>query len=225
MNLAIAFLAFVGLLLIVLGRRIIIEDARGFSTGWVLAIRCLPLADLMYLARFWDSAKTGAFMSLAGLVLCLPAGGKALWDRKHPKPEAKGATLGLLDADTRNGMFMSMKSEHEERVERKRHKVQALNGRLSTWYDSMESRRAGLAQVAPSELAKFNAEAAAYTAFRAVVKKEADELGKLQAKRYDSYNAISDQEYRDYQERMEKQSRRKKPGVETEEFDFGLGEE
>jgi hypothetical protein len=122
-------------------------------------------------------------------------------------------------------MFMSMKSEHEERVERKLHKVQALNGRLSTWYGSMESRRAGLAQATPSELAKFNAEAAAYTAFRAVVKKEADDLGKLQAKRYDSYNTISDQEYRDYQERMEKQSRRKKPGVEKEESDFGIGEE
>ena len=225
MNLAIGFLAFVGLLLIVLGRRIIIEDARGFSTGWVLAIRCLPLADLMYLARFWDSAKTGAFMSLAGLILCLPAGGKALWDRKHPKPEVKGATLGLLDADTRNGMFMSMKYEHDERVARKLQKVQSLNGRLSTWYTSMESRRATLAQAAPSVVATFNTEAVAYTAFREVVKKEADELGKLQAKRYDSWSALSDQDYRDYQERMEKQSRRKKPGVESGEADFGIGEE
>jgi hypothetical protein len=222
MNLAIGFLAFAGLLLIVLGRRIIIEDARGFSTGWVLAIRCLPLADLMYLARFWNSAKTGAFMSLAGLVLCLPAGGKALWDRKHPKPNAEGA---LLDADTRNNLFTSIKSEHDERIERKLHKVQALNRRLSTWYGSMESRRAAVAQAAPSEVARFNGEAAAYTAFRAVVKKQADELVTLQAKHYDSYNAVSDQEYRDYQERMEKQGRRKKPGVETDESDFGIGGE
>jgi hypothetical protein len=177
----------------------------------------------MYLARFWDSAKTGAFMSLAGLVLLLPAGGKALWDRKHPKTEAKGATL---DADTRNGLFNSIKFEHEERVARKLQKVQSLNARLGSWYGSMELRRASIAQAAPADLAKFNAEAAAYTAFRAVVKQEADELAKLQAKRYDSYSAISDQEYRDYQERMEKESRRKKPGgVEKEEADFGLSEE
>ena len=225
MNLAIGFLSLVGLLLVVLGRRLIIEDARGFSTGWVWAIRCLPLADLMYLARFWDSAKTGAFMSLAGLILLMPAGGKALWDRKHPKPEAKAATLGLLDADTRNSMFMSIKYEHEERVARKLQKVQALNGRLSTWYGSMESRRAALAQAAPSEVATFNVEAAAYTTFRTVVKKEADELGKLQAKHYHSWSAVSDQEYRDYQERMEKQSRSRKPGVEKEESDFGIAEE
>ena len=89
----------------------------------------------------------------------------------------------------------------------------------------MESRRAGLAQAAPSEVAQFNAEAAAYTAFRAVVKKEADELAKLQAKRYDSWSTVSDEEYREYQERVEKQSRRRQPGVEKEEADFGMGEE
>jgi hypothetical protein len=118
-----------------------------------------------------------------------------------------------------------MKAEHEGRVERKLHKVQALNARLSTWYDSMESRRAAVAQAAPAEVATFNAEAAAYTAFRAVVKKEADELGKLQAKRYDSYNSISDQEYREYQERMAKESRRRMPHVQKEENDFGIAQE
>ncbi len=201
-------LAGIGVILIILGRRLIIEDARGFSEGWAWAIRLLPLADMMYLARFWDSAKSGAFMSITGLVLLMPAGGKALWDQKHP--HAADAPAFSLDADSRNGLFQSMKYEHEERLARKQQKLQTLNARLAAWYQSMESRRPALANAAPAEVTAFNEEAAAYTAFRAVPVQEAAELAKLQAKRYDSWGAISDDEYREYQERMEKAGRKQK---------------
>ena len=203
-------LAFIGVILIILGRRIIIEDARGFSEGWAWAIRLLPLADMMYLARFWDSAKTGAFMSIAGLLLLLPAGGKALWDQKHPGGgEVKNFSRS---AEDRNGLFQSMKFEHQERLARKQQKLQTLNARVGAWYQSMESRRPALANAAPAEVAAFNEEAAAYTAFRAVPIREAAELAKLQAKRYDSWGAISDEVYREYQERMERAGRKKAGG-------------
>ncbi len=210
MTFAFTGLAFVGVILVILGRRLIIEDARGFSEGWAWAIRLLPLADLMYLARFWDSAKTGAFMSIAGLLLLLPAGGKALWDQKHPH-DGEVKTFSL-SADDRNGLFQSMKFEHQERLARKQQKLQTLNARLAAWYQSMESRRPALANAAPAEVTAFNEEAAAYTSFRAVPIREAAELAKLQAKRYDNWGAISDEEYREYHERMERAGRKKKGG-------------
>ena len=210
MNFVFGGLAFIGVVLAILGRRLIIEDARGFSEGWAWAIRLLPLADMMYLARFWDSAKTGAFMSIAGLLLLLPAGGKALWDQKHPRA---GEVKNLpLSADERSGLFQSMKFEHEERVSRKQQKLQTLNARLTAWYQSMESRRPALANAAPAEVAAFNEEAAAYTAFRAVPIREAAELAKLQAKRYDFWGAIGDGEYREYKERTERAGRKQKRG-------------
>ena len=220
MNLAFGCLAFLGVVLIILGRRLIIEDARGFSENWAWAIRVLPLADMMYLARFWDSAKTGAFMSIAGLLLLLPAGGKALWDQKHPKnEEAKSVTLS---ADERNDLFESIKFEHQERLARKQQKVQTLNARLTAWYQSMESRRPALTNAAPAEVAAFNAEAAAYTAFRAVPIQEAAELAKLQAKRYDFWGAVSDAEYREYKERMENTGRKRKVVRLSEDDDAAL---
>ena len=222
MNFALLGLACFGALLVILGRRLIIEDARGFSEGWAWAIRLLPLADMMYLARFWDSAKTGAFMSLAGLVLMLPAGGRALWDQKHP-PENAEAKVLPLDADTRNGLFESMKYEHQERLARKQQKVQTLNARLTAWYQSMESRRPALANAAPAEIAAFNEEAAAYTSFRAVPVREAAELAKLQAKRYDSWASVSDDEYREYQERMEKSGRAQKTRRTADNDDAAIG--
>ena len=210
MNFVFGGCAFIGVILVILGRRLIIEDARGFSEGWAWAIRLLPLADMMYLARFWDSANSGAFMSITGLILLLPAGGKALWDQKHP--HAPDAPAFSLDADTRNGLFQSMKYEHAERLARKQQKLQTLNARLAAWYQSMESRRPALANAAPAEVAAFNEEAAAYTAFRSVPVREAAELAKLQAKRYDSWGAITDDEYREYLERMEKAGSKRKGG-------------
>ena len=219
MNFLFTGLAGIGVILVILGRRLIIEDARGFSEGWAWAIRLLPLADMMYLARFWDSAKSGAFMSIAGLLLLLPAGGKALWDQKHP--HAADAPTFSLDADTRNGLFQSMKYEHEERLARKQQKLQTLNARLGAWYQSMESRRPALANAAPAEVAAFNEEAAAYTAFRSVPLKEAAELAKLQAKRYDSWGAITDDEFREYQERMGREARKQKGGRAGDDDDAG----
>src|SRR5678815_2258113 len=79
-------IAIVGIILTGIGRRLIISEASTISTGWTWAVRVLPLADIMFLARFWDSAKVGAFTSLAGLMCFLPLGGKTLWDKKHRKP-------------------------------------------------------------------------------------------------------------------------------------------
>uniref|UniRef100_UPI00374FFBE5 hypothetical protein n=1 Tax=Flavobacterium sp. TaxID=239 RepID=UPI00374FFBE5 len=124
-----------------------------------------------------------------------------------------------LSADDRNGLFQSMKFEHQERLARKQQKLQTLNARLGTWYQSMESRRPALANAAPAEVAAFNEEAAAYTAFRAVPIREAADLAKLQAKRYDAWGAISDDEYREYQERMELAERKKKGGKAAGEDD------
>jgi hypothetical protein len=126
-----------------------------------------------------------------------------------------------LDADTRNGLFQSMKLEHEARIARKQQKLLTLNARLGAWYQSMESRRPALANAAPADVAAFNEEAAAYTAFRAVPVREAGELAKLQTKRYDSWGTITDDEYREYLDRMERAGKKRKRGADYEEDDDG----
>lgn len=68
------------------GKRIffISAPARAISFWWCWSIRFVPLADIMFLARYWELGKSGALTSLIGLVLLLPMTGKALWDKKHP---------------------------------------------------------------------------------------------------------------------------------------------
>ena len=188
-------LAAIGVILTALGRRLLIIEAASFSTGWSWAIRLLPLADVMFLARFWDSAKTGAFMSLAGLVFLAPLGGKTLWEREHPKPIDTTATYGRMDGDQKNGLYISIKAEHDARVQAKQRKLERLNAHLAAWYQSMEQRRAALATATGEEVAAFNDEAACYTSLRDVSKREADALQILLSRKLEGWGSISDDEY------------------------------
>jgi hypothetical protein len=153
-NVILGLLAALGTLLVVIGRWMIIHEARSFSTGWVYAIRFLPLADIMFLARFWDSAKSGAFMSIAGLVLMMPMGGKALWDRKHPSPEkARGPVI--VNMDYKASVFQSMEREHLHKIETKTARMKQLHLHMTAWFEALESRRAKVANATASELAAF----------------------------------------------------------------------
>src|SRR5258708_1401621 len=112
-------IGFVGVLLTLVGRVLLLGEAASISIGWVWAIRLLPLADVLFLARFWESAKKGAFLSLAGLLCLAPLGGKKLWDEKHPKPVDTKAVFGRLDGDRKNALFAEIKAEHDGRVQAK----------------------------------------------------------------------------------------------------------
>ena len=79
MNGILALVALIGLLLFAIGRWIISAHARDISPWWCWSIRFVPLADIMFLARYWELGKSGALTSLIGLALVLPAVGKMAW--------------------------------------------------------------------------------------------------------------------------------------------------
>jgi len=206
-------LALVGIMLTLIGRILLLTEASSISLGWVWAIRMLPLADVMFLSRFWDSAKKGAFTSLAGLVFLMPLGGKALWDEKHPKPVDTKATFGRLDGDRKNELYTEIKAEHDERVQAKQHKLAQLNVHLGAWYQSMQERRAGLDTATPEEVAAFNEEAAAYSALHEVSKMETEALRTLLGRNLRGWDDISDDEYVAYLRKREEQ--RRMPNIKT----------
>lgn len=200
-------LGVIGIILTLIGRILLLAEASSISLGWVWAIRMLPLADVMFLSRFWDSAKKGAFMSLAGLVCLAPLGGKTLWDEKHPKPVDTKAAFGRLDGDKKNELFSEIKAENDERIQAKQHKLAQLNAHMSAWYQSMQERRAGLETATPEEVAAFNEEAAAYSALHEVSKKETAALQTMLSRPLNGWSEITDDQYVAYLHKQKERPR------------------
>jgi hypothetical protein len=150
--------AVVGSILTIIGRRLLFHEAESVSDGWRWAVRILPLADIMFLARFWDTAKTGAFTSLIGLGFLLPIGAKTMWDKKHVGPGDYEARGRALDMDSKTTIYLDLKGELDARIEAKQRKLQQLNSHLSAWYSNMNVRRAALPNATPEQLTAFNKE-------------------------------------------------------------------
>lgn len=177
-NVALGILSVIGLLMFLAGRWMMIHEARSFSMGWVLAIRFLPLADLMFLARFWESAKTGAFVSIGGLVLMMPMGGKALWDRKHPAPRPV-AKLSTFELEGRMNLYTDMLEEREAEIARKRSRLEQLHARMSGWYEGLQERQKQIGSATPEQVAALTEEAAAYSSLHKITRQLSDELVRL----------------------------------------------
>lgn len=195
MNGALTIVALVGLIIALIGRWMVGAEARNISLGWLWAIRCLPLAELMFLARYWEVARTGALTSLVGLALILPWGAKTMWDVDH-KSKQPGNLLRVLDGDQKNSIFMSIQSEHEDRIEREQQRLQKLNARMAGWFSDMQARRAKL--TTPEEITAFNEEAAAYKALHAITREEVARIAELQATRIDSWSQITEEMAREH---------------------------
>jgi hypothetical protein len=200
--------AVIGLICTGIGRRLLIMEASSISDGWKWAVKLLPLADIMFLARFWDSAKTGAFVSLAGLVCLLPLGGLKMWEKKHPKEKPGAGMTKLLDADSKNGVFVSIKAEHDTKIAAKQRKLAQLNAHMGAWYTNMTERRSALTNATPEQLAAFNEEAIAYKALHQVTKDEAAELQTLLNRKMDSWGDLSDEDYAAYFDGQDKKAKR-----------------
>lgn len=199
-------LAVPGAILTWLGRRMILGEAASISTGWAWAIRMLPLADLMFLARFWDLAKGGAFVSIAGLVCLLPMGGKMLWEESDKTTDFT-AQARALEGDAKGEIYASIKREHQERIEAKQRKLQQLHGHMAAWYASMNERRTRLNQATAGQLASFNTEAAAYQSLHKVTKAEAAELQTMLNRKLDAPNDIPVEDYAAYLSGTERRAR------------------
>ena len=200
MNGILGLIAILGLLIFAIGRWIISAHAREISIWWCYAIRFLPLADIMFLARYWELGKNGALTSLLGLALLLPMTGKALWDKKHPKVDPYVALFSKLSGDQKNEMFVEINHDHDSRVHLEEKKIARLNERMAPWYAAMQTKRTALKS--DEEVAAFNEEAAAYSALLAVAKEEAAALADLRAKTYVSWTQITLEDAHPFLEQM-----------------------
>ena len=189
MNGILGLVALLGLVLFAIGRWIISSHARDISLWWCWSIRFVPLADIMFLARYWELGKTGALTSLVGLALVLPAVGKSVWDKKHPAVDPYAHLFSKLSGDQKNAMFQDLSIAHDSRVHLGEKKIQRLNERMAPWYQAMQAKRAALK--GEEEVAAFNEEAAAYSALLAVAKEDAAALADLKTKTYASWTQIT----------------------------------
>jgi hypothetical protein len=200
--------AFIGAILTIIGRRLLNHEASSISSGWQWAVRFLPLADVMFLAKYWEYAKTGAFTSLAGLGFLLPLAAKSIWDKKHIGPAEYAARGHALDGDARGTIYLDLKGELDARIEAKQRKLQQLNTHLGAWYSNMNARRVALTNATPEQLADFNTEAEAYKALHQVTKDEAALLQELLNKQAKGFSAYTEEDFgRHLAERDERSER------------------
>jgi len=182
MKLFLSCLAVAGVILIVLGRRLIIDDARSFSTAWMMVVRFLPFGDVLYLARFWESAKTGALMSIFGTILLMPLGGKILWERKHANDGMRaGSPLSVIEGNDTDEVIRAVRAAEQRRIAFKEEKLKMLLAKVAVWYAAIEAKRVTLHEAPATEVRNFNEEAAAYATLHRLTKDEAAELAKLYA--------------------------------------------
>lgn len=199
-------LAFIGVILTIVGRRILHQEASSISSGWRWAVRLLPLGDVLFLARYWDYAKTGAFTSLIGLGFLLPLGAKTMWDEKHVGPidyEERGRALNM---DSKGTIYMELKADADARIEAKQRKLQQLNTHLGAWYSNMNARRTALTNATPEQLAALNTEAEAYKALHQVTKEEADALQEMLNKQAKGFQAYTNEDFGRYLAESEKRA-------------------
>jgi len=191
MNAILGLIAVAGLIIALIGRWMVGNEARNISLWWLYAMRFLPLAEIMFLARYWEEAKTGAITSMVGLALILPWGAKMMWDAQHHDPAKQASVLKALDGDQRNSIFMEVKADYDAKIEREQDRLQKLNVRMAGWFKEMQTRREALHT--PEEIAAFNDEAAAYKALHAVTREQAGNLAQLQANQIENWSQVTEE--------------------------------
>lgn len=183
MNPLLYFLAGLGALLMLMGRRIIIDEVGELRSGWNFALRFLPLADFAFLIRYWGIAPRGGLIALLGFSLILPLCGKMTWDAHRPTPTSgrRTVSLDLFDSHTLRAMANASFVAAEERIKVKDERIRTLNQRLAEWYAGMEVRRKSLDVNSPASIQQFNAEAASYQQFHLLVRNETKQLQQLKS--------------------------------------------
>ena len=182
LNILCGLSAVLGLILLLGGRWMMVASVGDVGLMWKLALRFLPFADLLFLSRYWDLAKNGAFTSLAGMIFLLPWAGKAICEKNELR---KTGQLYQLDHDAKAGLYESMKAQHQTCIEWKEQNVARLNACVSGWYQTLQTRRATLTGATPAQRAAYEEEAAAYIAFRELALHQAGELNTLRAQPFE----------------------------------------
>ena len=198
--------AAIGVILTIIGRRLLYVEASSFSRGWRWAVGFLPLGDVMFLGRYWEYGRTGAFTSLLGLGFLLPLAANTMREENHVGPAEYAARGRSLDMDAKSTIYKGLKVELDARIEAKQQKLQQLNTHLGAWFSNMTARRASVSNPTPEQLATFNQESNAYTSLHQVTKEEAAALQELLNKQAKGFPAYSNEDFGRYL--FEKENRR-----------------
>lgn len=189
-------LAVIGGIGYILGRWLMVHDSGELGMIWAIALRYIPLSELMYLVRFYAQAKRGGFICIIGMWLMVPWLGNRLWQEQKSysddiahyegrssdgEDEKSEGEEGAPPGETSHSAELSDAYYSQDHLTQKQQKVTLLQSRLAAWYQQMQQRRATLG-TDPATVQAFNAEAAAYGALNAVAKEETAELAALQAK-------------------------------------------
>ena len=182
MNALFITLALTGAVLFIIGRLMLINQARQFGIGWLFALRLVPLAEFVFLMRYWEYAKTGTLTSVIGLLLILPLGTKQFIESKQNGMDYfishNDEDLGQ-ESSHQKAYLDARKKQRMTELMQKDTKVQELNAKLSYWYQSLQQKRIGLEKKTQQEILAYNREAAAYQSFLAVTKEETNELNAM----------------------------------------------
>jgi hypothetical protein len=183
MELLAFILAGCGLLAMIIGRHMMIRDTGGDPPMlWIVALRLVPFSELVYLVRHFSQAKTGGIVSIVGMWLMVPFLGQRLWEAQRHGQDIMQKVIAEAHADADPGSGGGGDAEAADRMlEEKEAKASQINARLDWWHQQLKHKRATLG-TDPAEVAAFNADAMAYSAFNAVAREEATELASLRAK-------------------------------------------
>ncbi|HEX8310869.1 MAG TPA: hypothetical protein VF614_06105, partial [Chthoniobacteraceae bacterium] len=182
MIIAVTVLAGLGLFFTILGRWLILQEAAEMPRGWRLALRILPLADLVYVTMWWEKAKMGSAACLIGLALLSPMVGQVVSDFVRPQAHNgsgirfKDQVASLLKTDRQTTERQAERTGRENLAHHKDVKVRELSAHLVGWHSSLEQRRAAFLAGGGGDVSAFDHEAALYHNLLAAAKVEASEL-------------------------------------------------
>ena len=142
---------------------------------------------LTTLIRHYRRARTGAFISIAGLWLMVPFFGNRLWEKQTAAAETaedrKRETQEMLaeadeeedDAKPAPGAQRGQSPQFQHLAEKEK-LVNQLNARLAWWHQQLQGRRASLDGNNAAAVSEFNADAAAYASLNEIAKEKNQEL-------------------------------------------------
>ena len=186
-----------GIVTMFIGRHIMIQDTGGDpSFLWIIVLRLLPFSELAYMVRHFSQAKRGAIISIVGMWLLVPQLSRNLWTTQaqareymeHFERQMKSSPAQAAEAEAK--MMNEMPAEvvsawaiRKETLQKAREKqVAQLQSRVAEWHTKIQATRAALNVADEAAVKAFNEQAAAYSRFNGLAKKETELMLALRGK-------------------------------------------
>jgi hypothetical protein len=177
-------LAVAGLVTILIGRIMLIREAYGMSWGWLLALRYLPFADLLFLMRYWDIARSAGVMIIVGFAMLLPFGTQIFLETHKDSPRMGGKKQPATAAPEPGSQSVSLEERYasyygdmlSRRKLQQTAKVSELAGYAQQWHARLTVLRKSVPEGDTVAMDNFRKEAEAYKEFLEAHRREAEDL-------------------------------------------------